>query len=83
MKAVAVLIFAAALAAPAAAADRHEGMYRFAPAPEQHCREQVREMQARPTRPLRLGELPPAYAIRLKNVPKSKATACFRIKRER
>ena len=57
--------------------DRHEGVWRFVPAPEQHCIEQVRRAQAAPARPQRLGELPAAYAIRLRGDAKPVANSCF------
>ena len=74
------LIFAAV---SSVSSDRHEGVYRFAPAPEKHCIEQVREAQSDPARPRRLKDLPPAYAIRLKDDAKPLANSCFRLKRER
>lgn len=74
------LIFAAVSSVPA---DRHEGMYRFVPAPEPYCIEQIRRAQAAPARPQRLGELPAAYAIRLKNDSKPAANSCVRLQRER
>lgn len=74
------LIFAAVSGAPA---DRHEGVWRFVPAPETHCVEQVRQARSAPTTPRRLGELPAAYAIRLKDDPKPDRNGCFRLKRER
>lgn len=77
------LIALAAAAVSLGAADRHEGFYRFAPAPEQHCIEQVRRQEAAPSKPQRLGELPAAYAIRLKDDAKPAANSCFRLKRER
>ena len=64
-------------------ADRHEGIYRFAPAPDRHCLEQVRREQAKPVKPQRLNEQPPAYAIRLKHDAEPRTTGCFRIQRER
>lgn len=75
-----VLIFAAV---SGVSGDRHEGVWRFVPAPEEHCIEQVRQAQSAPSRPRRLGELPAAYAIRLKDDAKSGSNGCFRLKRER
>ena len=64
-------------------ADRHEGFYRFVSAPEKHCIEQIARAQSAPATPQRLGELPAAYAIRLKDDAKPVANSCFRLKRER
>lgn len=74
-----------ALPAPVLAgpSDRHEGVYRFAEAPAQHCIEQVRRAQAAPKRPTRLAELPAAYAVRLKNGQETRSSPCFRLERER
>ena len=75
----------AALSTPASAgpSDRHEGIYRFADAPERYCIEQVRRAQEAPKRPMKLTELPPAYAVRLKNGQETRSSPCFRLERER
>ena len=74
-----------ALSTPAfaGAADRHEGIYRFKDAPERHCIEQVRRARETPKRPMKLTELPPAYAVRLKNGQETRSSPCFRLERER
>lgn len=63
---------AAALLAPAAtqaqAADRHAGVYQFAPLPTGYCegrRRQDYRPESTPARISRLGDLPAAYVIRL------------------
>lgn len=87
MKRALVLVATAsvALSTPALAgpADRHEGIYRFKDVPEQHCIEQVRRAQETPKRPMKLTELPPAYAVRLKNGQETRSSPCFRLERER
>ncbi|HYG27401.1 MAG TPA: hypothetical protein VD906_10880 [Caulobacteraceae bacterium] len=77
------LIALAAAAVSLASADRHEGVWRFADAPAQHCIEQVRRAEATPKAPQKLGELPAAYAIRLKNGQELRSSPCFRLQRER
>ena len=74
-----------ALSTPALAgpADRHEGVYRFKDAPERYCIEQVRRARETPKRPMKLTELPPAYAVRLKNGQETRSSPCFRLERER
>jgi len=73
----------AAVSAAAMSADRHPGIYEFAPASPEHCREQAAQQQARPGRPQKLGELPRAYAIRLKDSAPPKQEACVRLRRVR
>lgn len=63
--------------------DRHDGVYRFTPAPDRYCIEQVRQARSAPAKPQRLGELPAAYAIRLKDDAKPVSNSCFGLKRER
>ena len=83
MKGLVVLILVGGLVAPATAADRHEGVWRFAPAPQQQCVKQARQNMAKPVRPQRLKDQPAAYAIRLKNDADAKPTGCFQLQRER
>lgn len=69
MSSLAAPLLAGLIVLPAAqapvAADRHPGFWRFGPAPAEACKEQVRRDAAKPVKPQRLTELPPAYAIRL------------------
>lgn len=76
-----IALAAAAVSTPSA--DRHEGVWRFTDAPAQHCIEEVRRAEAKPKRPEKLGELPPAYAIRLNNDANRVANSCFKLERER
>jgi hypothetical protein len=77
------LVALAAAAVSLAGADRHPGVWRFADAPAEQCIEQVRRAQAKPKEPEKLGELPPAYAIRLSSDPNRSPDHCFQLQRER
>jgi len=69
MTSLAAPLLAGLIALPAAQApanaDRHPGFWKFAPAPAEACREQVKRDARKPAGPQRLDQLPAAYAIRL------------------
>ncbi len=78
---LALLLVAAVLApsqALTATADRHPGIYQFAPISPMACAAKQRERRPapRPERLQKLGDLPPAYVIRLAAIERP-ATRAF------
>ena len=78
---LALLLLIIALAVPAIAlggpSDQHPGVYRFRPERPGECaaRERERQVAPRPVRPQRLGNLPPAFVIRLVDPQRSSRAA--------
>jgi hypothetical protein len=68
---LALLLLIASAAAPplagAAPSDRHPGIYRFRASRPAECALKERQALRRPVHPSKLGDLPPAYVIRLSN----------------